>query len=124
MNIYDKLNDLTDAIKSSDEFKRYKSAAAAVDADPTHSAMLKDFMSVQMELSTAKMLGRQPDEEQIARFNNVYTSIANISDISEFLQAQMQFSRIMEDVSKEIAKAADVEADFMNIMPDIFGKKD
>ena len=121
MNIYDKLNELVKAIENSNEFLRYKKAAEIVDANETHSHMVKDFIMAQMQNSTAKMLGQQPTEEQIQQFNSLYTTISNISSINEFLQAQMFFSKIMEDVSREISKAASLDVEFMKILPDMDG---
>jgi cell fate (sporulation/competence/biofilm development) regulator YlbF (YheA/YmcA/DUF963 family) len=117
MNIYDKLNELVKAIETSDEFLRYKKAAEAVDANPTHAQMAKDFMTLQVQISTAQMLGQQPDQATIDRFNSTYTSIAGISDVNEFLQAQMAFSKIMEDVSKALSKTAMLDVDFLKIIP-------
>lgn len=119
MNIYDALNNLTNAIKNSPEYIRYKDTAAIIDADPTYSEMMKDFMSLQFELSALQMLGQQPTEEQIEHFNTMYTTISGIGVASEFLQAQMYFSKIVEDISKEITKVIDIDAKFMDVMPDM-----
>ena len=117
MNIYDALYNLTNAIKNSPEYLRYKKAAEAIDADATYSSMMKDFMSIQFELSTLQMLGQQPSEEQIERFNTMYATISGVAAASEFIQAQMYFSKIIEDVSKEISKAVQIDAKFMDILP-------
>ncbi|MFA0816432.1 MAG: YlbF family regulator [Anaerofustis sp.] len=118
MNIYDNLNNLVKSIETSEEFLRYKQAAAAVDANPTYAQMAKDFITVQVQISTMQMLGQQPGSELIERFNTLYTSVSAIACVNEFIQAQMQFSRIMEDVSKALSKAATLEYDFMKILPD------
>jgi len=118
VNIYDKLNELTRAIVQSPEFSRYKLAAEKVDANEMHSKMLKDFIMAQMQISTAKMIGQEPTEDMIAGFNSLYSTIASISDINEFLQAQASFSVIMEDISREISKAATVDVEFLKILPD------
>lgn len=117
MNIYDKLNDLVKAIESSDEFLRYKKAAEAVDANETHSQMAKDFITAQLQISTAQMLGQQPDSDTIEHFNTMYASISGISTINEFIQSQMYFSKIMEDISKALSKAAAVDVKFLKILP-------
>ena len=118
MNIYDALYNLTDSIKNSPEFIRYKNAASVIDANEEYSEMMKSFMSIQFELTTLQMLGQQPSEEQIERFNAMYAAISGVSAASEFLQAQMYFSKIIEDVSKEISKAVNIDAKFMEIMPE------
>lgn len=118
MYIYDKLNDLTRAISQSPEYLNYKQAAERIDANEVHSSMLKDFLTAQMQISTSKMLGQEPTEEMIQNFNSLYSTISAIGVINEFLQAQAVFSRIMDDVTKEISKAVSVDAKFLKIIPD------
>ncbi|MCL1802255.1 MAG: YlbF family regulator [Eubacteriaceae bacterium] len=118
MNVYDKLNELTRAIAQSREFIEYKNTAEKVDSNELHSQMLKSFVTAQMQLSTANMLGQEPTEEMIASFNSLYSTIVSIKDINDFLAAQASFSIIMEDISKEISKAATIDVSFLNILPE------
>ena len=118
MNIYDDLNKLVKSIETSEEFLRYRKAAEAVDSNPTHAQMAKDFITVQVQISTMQMLGQQPGSDMIEQFNTLYNSVSGIAAVNEFIQAQMQFSRVMEDVSKALSKAATLEYDFLKILPD------
>ena len=113
MEIYNKLNELTRAIQQSDEFKKYEAAAKKIDENPEHSQMMSEFIKAQVQLSTLKMLGQNPDSEMIDNFNKMYTSLMGISGVSEFMQAQIYFSKVMEDVSKEIGNAVQVDANFL-----------
>ena len=113
MNVYDKANDLARAIKESDEFKNYKNAAIKIDASEEHKKMIKDFMDMQYKSYVAQMKGEQPDEKMINDFNLLYSTISNISDIKEFLESQMYFARLMEDIQKTIADATDTGAAFL-----------
>ena len=115
MNVYDALHSLTDAIKTSPEFLRYKKAAEAVDADEQSKNAVKAFMTLQLEMTTLKMLGQQPSEEQIEKFNSQYVSLSQYNSAEEFVQAQMYFSRIMDDIALELSKAAEVDAEFLKI---------
>ena len=117
MSIYDKLNDLVEAIETSDEFKSYKKAAEIVDADENYSKMVKDFIHVQVNLSAAHMLGRQPSEEEIQNFNTMYTTISQVEVIKTFLEKQMYFSKIMDDISKALSKVATLNVKFLDIVP-------
>lgn len=124
MNIYDKLYDLTNAIKSSAEYQRYKYAAEKVDQNPTHSQMLKDYLAVQMQIQMAKMMGTEPSQEVIEQFNMLYTAVSPIESIGEFMQAQAYFSNIVDDIMKAITDATKVEASFLNIYPEgLFGEE-
>ncbi len=115
MNIYDALHSLTDAIKASSEFLRYRKAAEAVDSDEQSKNAVKAFMALQLEMTTLKMFGQQPSEEQIEKFNTQYASLSNLPPAAEFVQAQMYFSRIMDDIALELSKATEVDADFLKI---------
>ena len=113
MNVYDKGNDLARAIKESDEFKRYKSAAELIDKSDEHKNMLKDFLNMQYKLSLLQARGETPDEKVIEEFNVLYSTIANISDIKEFLESQMYFAKMIEDISKMISDATDTGVEFL-----------
>ena len=121
MNVYDKLNDLTRAISESPDFIKYKAAAEIIDKNATYSEMVKDFMRAQFEISASKMLGQEPTDDVIQNFNNLYSSMAGISVINDFLQAQAAFNIILNDVTKEITKATTVDVDFLKILPDFTG---
>ena len=118
MNIYDKLNELTKALSESPEYRRYKASAEIIDANERYSEMVKDFLRAQLEISAAKMLGQEPSDEMIQNFNILYSSLSGISVINDFLQAQTAFNTIINDVTKGISKAAQVDADFLKILPD------
>lgn len=117
MNVYDALNNLTSAIKDSEEYKRYAASAKAVDSNPALREMMTEFIALQAQLSMVQMLGQQPDQDQIDHFNAVYAAMSAYPAATEFIQSQMYFSRIMEDVSKELGKTADIGVSFMNIDP-------
>ncbi len=118
MNIYDKLYELTNAIKQSPEFKEYAQAAQVVDANPTHAQMVKDFIAAQVQISTMQMLGQQPDQETIDNFNTLYSTVTAVSSINTLLQAQMRFSKIMDDINKEISNTISLDVSFLKIIPD------
>lgn len=116
MNVYDKLYELTKAIKESAEFKQYAQAAKTVDANPSHAAMVKDFISAQVQITTMRMLGQQPDQEMIDNFNTLYATVSAVGAVSELLQAQMIFSRIMDDINKELSEAISLDVSFLKVL--------
>lgn len=113
MNVYDALHSLTDAIKISSEFLRYKKAAETVEADEQSKNAVKAFMSLQLEMTTLKMFGQQPTEEQIEKFNAQYSSLAKTPAAEEFIQAQMYFSRMMDDIARELSVATEIDVEFL-----------
>ncbi len=114
MNVYDKANELARAIKESDEFNRYKTACEKIDKSEEHKKMIQDFMDLQYKSYIAQMKGEKPDEKLVSDFNVLYSTISNIADIKDFLESQMYFARLMEDIQKTIADATDTGVDFIN----------
>ena len=117
MNIYDKLNELTQAIKESPEYRRYYAAAEKISQNETWQAMIKDFLSAQIQLSAMRFMGREPDDESIGNFNNLYASISAVREVNEFIMAQAAFSQVMTDITQAVSKAADTGFSFMDFDP-------
>jgi len=115
MNVYDKLNELTTAIKESDEFKNYESLAKTVDSNPEWSALMEDFLRAQIAFSQMQMFGQEPTDEEIGQFNEIYSRMLQVETITKFVQAQNLFSRMMTDINDAIMKAGDIEANFLNV---------
>lgn len=113
MNVYDKANELAQAIKESEQFKKYQAAALEIDKKEEHQKMVKDFMKLQMELANYQYQGEEIPEDLKEKFNTLYSTINNISSVSEFLQAQIYFGIMIEDVSKTISQATDTGANFL-----------
>ena len=57
MNVYDQAHGLAQAIKSSEEFKRYDELKKKVAANQDLANMLKDFQKKQFELQAKQMMG-------------------------------------------------------------------
>lgn len=113
MNVYDEANNLARAIKESAQYKRYEQAIQTINGNTTHENMVKDYMKSQYELSRAQMEGKEITEEQKNAFNTLYQTISNITEVSEFIQSQLSYAVMMQDLSKIISDASNVEIPFM-----------
>lgn len=116
MNVYDKANELASAIKKSDEFRRYRDAAQVIEKNPTHQQMIKDFMDFQYKMYMLQAKGEKPSDEDMNHYTTLYNTIANIENIKNFMEAQMYFARLMEDINKTIAEATDTGVEFLKEM--------
>ena len=59
MNVYDQAHGLAQAIKASEEFKRYDALKKQIDANESLSAMVKDFQQKNLAFQTKQMMGEQ-----------------------------------------------------------------
>ena len=104
MNVYDQAHGLASAIKASEEFKQYDALKKQIDANADLSKMLKDFQAKQLEFQTKQMMGEQPNAEDMAGIQQLYT----IPLTAQYLQAEMRFSLMMKDVYGIIGEAIGV----------------
>ena len=108
MNVYDQAHGLASAIKESEEFKQYNALKKQIDANEELSKMLKDFQVKQLEFQTKQMMGEQPNTEDMAGIQQLYTIMAADPLTSQYLQAEMRFSLMMKDVYGIIGEAIGV----------------
>ena len=108
MNVYDEAHGLARAIKESQEFKHYSELREKVEANESINEMLKNFQQKQMELQAKAMMGEELGEEFQTTLQNLYGILAKDPLAAEYLQAEMQFSMMMNDVYKILGEAIGV----------------
>lgn len=118
MNLYDNAHQLARAIRSSEEMKSLVEAKSALATDTTAQDMVRDFMTKQMELEYAHMMGREVDEQAAKAFRELTVRIANNSLASRYLEAFGRWQRIAADVQKIVAEA------MQEGMPDMSGAQE
>ncbi|MDD6191237.1 MAG: YlbF family regulator [Firmicutes bacterium] len=107
MNVYDQAHKLADAIKASEEFKRYDDVRKRVEANPDLDSAIKDFTKKQFELQTAQMMGNEIDMEKFQQIQQLGAVLLQDPLTNEFFQCQMRFSTMMADVYKILGDVAD-----------------
>ena len=106
MNVYDSAHGLAQAIKASGEFLQYDALKKQVDANPQLSQMIQDVQTRQFELQAKQMMGEQVDSEAMAQMQQLYAIMMRDPLAMEYMQAQMRFSIMMNDVFKIIGEAS------------------
>ncbi len=115
MNVYDGAHNLAQAVKESEEFKRYDSLKKQLDGNPELSKMLKDFQAKQFEVQAKQMMGEQPGAEYMEQIQQLYAIMMRDPLAMQYLEAQMRFSLMMNDVYKIIGDAIGVTGDLMGM---------
>lgn len=105
MNVYDKAHELANAIKSCQEFKDYEDVKKKVAENPELDAMIKDFQGKQFELQTKQMIGEDIDPDFLAKSQEIYEIIMKDPLATEYMQSEMRFSLMMNDVYKILGDA-------------------
>lgn len=98
MNVYDAAHSLEAAIKESEEFKQYEAVRQQVAQNKQLNDMLDDFHIKQMQIQSKQMMGEQLGPEDMQKLQELYQIIAQDPLAAQFLQCEMRFSVMMQDV--------------------------
>ena len=105
MNVYDQAHGLDKSIKESQEFIQYDALKKQVDANPQLSQMIQEVQAKQFELQAKQMMGEQVDSDAMAQVQQLAAIMMRDPLAMQYMQAQMRFSLMMNDVYKIIGDA-------------------
>lgn len=100
MNVYDQAHGLAQAIRESEEFKQYDQLKKLVDQNEELSRMVNDFQAKQLEMQAKQMMGEEAAPDMAQQIQNLYQIIMKDPLAAQYMQAQMRFSLMMNDVYK------------------------
>lgn len=100
MNVYDQAHNLARAVKESEEFKQYDYLKKVIDQNEELSKMIKDFQAKQFELQAKQMMGEQMPADMMQQVQELYQIIMKDPTAAQYMQAEMRFSLMMNDVYK------------------------
>lgn len=104
MNVYDEAHKLARAVKESGEFQQYDMLKKKIDETPELAEVLKDFQEKQIKLQAKQMMGEDVGDMSTEIQKLAAVVMAN-PQAAEYLQAQMRFTLMMNDVYKILADA-------------------
>lgn len=102
MNVYEEAHALSKAIKESEEFKQYDYLKKVIDQKPELASMIKDFQEKQMEVQAKQLLGEEMSADVMQNIQNLYQIICKDPTAAQYMQAEMRFAVMMNDVYKII----------------------
>lgn len=98
--VYDSAHTLAHAIKDSEEFIKFRELESKVKGDDSLKSIIEDFQKRQLEMQAAQLQGLQPDEEKMAKLQELFSILSKDPTAAEYFQAEMRFNQLMTDVSK------------------------
>jgi len=109
LNIYDKFNELAAELKVNPDVVAFREAVLKIQADETKSKMLDDFRKIQIAAYTESVESGKVTDETTEKMQNFASIIKANPDINEYLQAEVRFSILFEDMMKIINDAVGVD---------------
>lgn len=112
MNVYDEANSLAQALRESDEYKRYKEAEASLKQDKERWNIARDYAKKQMGMQSKQMMGQELTPEEVSAYNTLTQTVLGIPAIADYFQSQMYFGMIFQDIMGIISDAVDLDPGF------------
>ena len=105
MNVYNEAHNLASAIKDCEEFKTYNELKQKLAEKPELDNAVKDFMNKQFELQMKQMQGQEIGQDEQENIGRLYGIIISDPLAADYMQAEMRFSLMMNDVYKILGDA-------------------
>ncbi|MEB3429826.1 YlbF family regulator [Citroniella saccharovorans] len=109
INVYDKARELSNALKDSEEFKEYKRLNSVILANPRKKEMVDDFRKKAMDFQMKNMGKEEEDKEGLEKLENLQNILFQDEDIRNFLQAEVKFSILFQDINKIIIESVQLD---------------
>jgi len=110
--IYDKANELAEMIRTSDEYKIYKSLKDELYADEGNKKMLSDYKKLQFEAQAVYLSGKEVSPETMDKLKKLGEVLQFNPKITEYFSAEYKFNTLISDIYKIIGDACDIDMDF------------
>ena len=110
MNVYDCAHQLARALKTSDEYLSFKKSREEILKNPKLKEMIEDFQKKQIKIQGLRLTGKEIEESQLQQIQKLYEILMKDPTANEYFQAEMRFSRLMNDIHKIISEAVPIES--------------
>ena len=100
---------LTQAIRESEEYRQYKTLKDAVMENETNRALLKEYQRTQTRLQMAAVAGHDADPGDVERFNKLTGLLYMNGDVAQYLVAQLRMQQLAGDVFQRVTRAAELD---------------
>lgn len=103
MNFYDKVHEMTKALKEREEYSKYIELKEEIKKDEELKNKISSFKSEQMELQRGLMTTGKLDEEKKKELQDKYADLINNSKVKEYFEMEIRLDILLADMQKIIA---------------------
>lgn len=98
MEVMEAAKTLSDAIKESAEYLEFEKTKAEAFENETSAALLKEFTRLQTQLQMYAVAGREMEQDDVTRYQQMSALLFATPQTSAYLLAQMRLQKLMADV--------------------------
>lgn len=105
MYVYDKANELAQAIHDCAEYKALVEAGKVLSTDADSKQMVQNFLLKQIQLEYSQAMGGEPNKDKVEELNNLAEIIKNNKMAVDYLQAYRKWQTCAGDILKIIQES-------------------
>ncbi len=105
MNFYDKIHELTRALKETNEYKEYMELKKELKKDEKKYNMVKDFKDKQRDHQVKYINGQTVSKEEQESMQNLYSILIQDEKIRKLLECEMKIDVFLADMQKIMGEA-------------------
>ena len=107
MDLLTGINQLSEVIKETEEYKNYKEAKDNFEKDPEARALLNDFKKAKSELAILKDGKFDGVKKQQKKVDKLSKKVLNKKEIQEYLKAKKEYQKLVEKVDTVLSDKID-----------------
>lgn len=106
--VYDTAQKLAGEIRNSDEYREYAAAKERAMENSATRALIGEYNRLQIRAQAAAVAGER-ENESLKKLQKIGEVLQFDADASAFLMAEYRLKRMLGDIYKTLAEAADVD---------------
>ena len=91
---------LVQTLEATPEYQELKKVQEEIEKNETLNKMLNQYRSIQVEIQTMHLQGRQPSDEVEQKVNQLTQMIEGIPLLKQYLDAEQKFGEIFQEVQQ------------------------
>jgi cell fate (sporulation/competence/biofilm development) regulator YlbF (YheA/YmcA/DUF963 family) len=105
MNVYDKCQALTAAIKSSREYIEFKDIKEIIQKEPGLKEKVDEFERIRYEEQLLAMQGEKQNDEKMQKLGELYEILVKEPKVKDYFDKEVRFNLMVADINKMIGEA-------------------
>jgi len=105
MNVYDKCQAMTAAIKASREYVEFKEIKELVMAEPGLKDKIDEFEKIRYEEQLLALQGEEQNVAKMQKLQDLYNILVDDPKVKEYFDKEVRFNLMIADVNKMIGEA-------------------
>lgn len=99
--------------KESDVYLNYQKNKSIIDSKPEYKQQLDEYRRKSLEIQLEHDYGAYSSFEHLSRLNEENEELLNIPFVKEFIEAEMELSKIISKLYECIAQEIDMDVSFL-----------